>query len=257
MSSSVMQPVVSVVTAVDPRRADHLPDVWDSLRNQRMPEGWSWEWLVQCDGTDKDEQHMVRKQLPTDGRVSFAASRRGGPGIARTMTLARAHGRLVKTLDADDQLTQGALERDIAAHKHRNVMWSASRVLNEYPNGSREEHYPWNPRGGRIISGSAYRTYEREFRILVHPATLCVRFSLLMALGGWMALPASEDTALLMACDAYADGWFNDETGLIYRRWAPQMSQSSEHADPYELDARRTLVKLRSAAVNDLFGPED
>lgn len=253
----IMRPVVSVVTAVDPHRADHLPDTWDSLRNQEMPDGWGWEWLIQCDSTDHTDQEMVRKQVPDDERISFAASRHGGPGIARTMALARAHGKLVKTLDADDQLTSGVLARDIAAHAEPGVQWSASRALNEHPDGQRQEHYPWNPREGRIISGAAWRLYEREHRILVHPATLCVRYPLLLALGGWMALPASEDTGLLMALDACADGWFHTEPGLIYRRWAQQMSQSHEHHDPDELNARRTLVSRRSAAVADLFGPQD
>lgn len=252
-----MQPVVSVVTAVDPRRANHLPDVWDSLRTQTMPPGWDWEWLVQCDSIDQHDQEIVRKQLPNDARVSFAASRHGGPGVARTMTLARARGKLVKTLDADDQLTEGVLARDIAAHQQPGIHWSASKAVNEYPDGHREPHYPWDPEAGRLISGAAWRLYEREHRILVHPATLCVRYPLLLALGGWMALPASEDTGLLMALDAQGDGWFNDEPGLVYRRWAPQMSQSREHHEPDELETRRTLVALRAAAVADLFGPED
>lgn len=252
-----MQPVVSVVTAVSPACAEYLPETWESLVDQDMPEGWSWEWLVQCDSTEPHEQQHVLRKIPDDDRVSFAANRFRGPAVARTMTLARAHGRLVKTLDADDRLTPGALARDIAAHQQSGVMWSASHVLNEYPDGSRDEHYSSNPKDGRIISGAAGRAYERDFRILVHPATLCVRYSLLVALGGWMALPASEDTGLLMACDAFSDGWFNAETGLIYRRWPEQMSQSAEHVDTYELDVRRTMVQLRSAAVEDLFTPHD
>jgi hypothetical protein len=127
------------------------------------------------------------------------------------MTLARARGRLVKTLDADDRLTEGALARDIEAHSNPGVLWSASRVVDEYPDGQRENHYPWDPPGGRIRSGTAYAAYKQGWRILVHPATLCIRSPILLALGGWMALPASEDTALLMALDACGDGFFIHE----------------------------------------------
>ena len=81
---------ISVVTAVDPRRADHLAASWHSLASQVMPAGWSWEWLVQCDSTDPDDQQTVRRHLPDHPQISFAASRHGGPAIARTMTLARA-----------------------------------------------------------------------------------------------------------------------------------------------------------------------
>jgi glycosyltransferase involved in cell wall biosynthesis len=242
---------ISVVTAVDPRRAEHLATTWNSLASQVMPPGWSWEWLVQCDSTDPDDQQIVRQHLPAHPQISFAASRHGGPGIARTMTLARARGRLIKTLDADDRLTEGALARDIRAHSNPGVLWSAPHVVNEYPDGRRENHYPWDPPAGRIQSGTAYAAYKQGWRILVHPATLCIRYPILLALGGWMALPASEDTALLMALDACGDGFFIPETGMIYRRWSPQMSASAQHVEPYELDARRTLVLQRAEAVSD------
>src|SRR5215470_936799 len=242
---------ISVVTAVDPRRADHLATTWNSLACQVMPPGWSWEWLVQCDSTDPADQQAVRQHLPDDPRISFAASRHGGPAIARTMTLARARGRLVKTLDADDRLTGGALARDIEAHSNPGVLWSASRVVDEYPDGRRENHFPWDPPGGPIRSGTACAAYKQGWRILVHPATLCIRSPILLALGGWMALPASEDTALLMALDACGDGFFIPEPGMIYRRWSPQMSASAQHVEPYELGARRTLVLHRAQAISD------
>ena len=242
---------ISVVTAVDPRRADHLAASWHSLASQVMPAGWSWEWLVQCDSTDPDDQQTVRRHLPDHPQISFAASRHGGPAIARTMTLARARGRLIKTLDADDRLTEDALSRDIEAHSNLGVLWSASRVVNEHPDGRRENHYPWDPPAGRIRPGTACATYQRGWRILVHPATLCIRFPILLALGGWMALPASEDTALLMALDACGGGFFIPETGMIYRRWAPQMSASAQHVESYELHARRTLVLQRAQAISD------
>lgn len=219
-----------------------------------MPPGWRWEWLVQCDSVDSANQDTVRALLPKDTRISFGASRHGGPGIARTMALARANGALVKTLDADDRLAAGALERDIVAVTRNRVAWVASRVM-DYRGGVLAPHYniPVNPSPGRIVSGSVYMAYRDNYRMLVHPATLCVSYPLLVALGGWMALPASEDTALVMALDACCDGWFNDEVGLIYRRWAPQMSAGAAHADPDELAARRSLVTVRAEALSLLI----
>jgi len=165
------------------------------------------------------------------------------------MALARATGALVKTLDADDQLTEGALARDVVAHQQPNVYWSASRVL-DWREGETSPHYPWDPQAGRIKSGMVYGAYRNNFRILVHPATLCIKFQLLVALGGWMALPASEDTALLLALDAVCDGWFNDEVGMNYRRWEPQMSANT---DPEEFAARRYLVTTRAEALSALI----
>lgn len=244
---------MSVITAVDPQRSEHLSDTWTSLASQALPDDWSMEWLVQCDSVDAADQRRVRSLLPDDARISFAASRKGGPGIARTMALARAQGSMVKTLDADDRLTPGVLARDIAALSQQGIGWAASRVMDDRE-GHLTPHYPYDPSDGRLRSGSVYRAYKHEdYRILVHPATLCVRFSLLVALGGWMALPASEDTGLLMALDAISDGWFHEQVGMIYRRWAPQMSAQAEHADPDELTARRTLIIDRADALGYLI----
>jgi hypothetical protein len=208
---------------------------------------------VQCDSTDEDDRESVRSLLPRNERISFGASRKGGPGIARTMALARGNGSLVKTLDADDQLTTGVLARDIEACSQRGIGWSASRVVDDR-DGERSPHYPYDPPEGRLRSGLVYRAYTKEdFRILIHPATLCARRWLVVALGGWMALPASEDTGLLMALDAVSDGWFSAEVGMIYRRWAPQMSASPEHADPDELAARRGLAIERADALGVLM----
>lgn len=247
--------IISVITAVDPKRAEHLPDAWESLRGQVLPDGWSWEWLVQCDSTDEAAQQRVRALLPDeDKRVSFGASRTGGPGVARTMALARAEGALIKTLDADDRLCDGVLARDIDACLQRGVMWSASRVLDDR-DGELVEHFEDNPSPGRVRSLSAYIAYTKEdYRLLVHPASMCINYDVLVALGGWMALPASEDTALLLALDSLYDGWFHDEPGLIYRRWAPQMSAQPEHVDEAELEARRSLIIARSRALDVLIG---
>lgn len=245
--------LVTVITAVDPQRSMHLPATWESLAAQNLPEGWGFEWLVQCDETDADSRESVKSLLPDDDRISFGASRKGGPGIARTMALARGTGSLVKTLDADDRLAPGVLARDIQACSRRGIGWSASRVVDDR-DGELSPHYPYDPEEGTLRSGLVYRAYTKEdYRILVHPATLCMRRWLVVALGGWMALPASEDTGLLMALDAVSDGWFNAEVGMIYRRWAPQMSASPEHADPEELAARRGLAIERADALGLLM----
>lgn len=246
-------PALSVITAVDPTASEHLPEAHESLAQQAMLNDWTWEWLVQCDGNDAEQENHVRSLLPRDERISFRSSRKGGPGVARTMALARATGGAIKVLDADDRLTEGALARDIEAITQRGIGWTTCRVLDS-TNGDLSPHYPDDPPGGRIRSGTVYKTYHlQDYRILVHPATLCIRYELLMALGGWMALPASEDTALLLALDAVTDGWFTEEVGLIYRRWPSQMSASAAHVDPEELNARRTLAKGRAEALNLLL----
>jgi len=73
-----------------------------------------------------------------------------------------------------------------------------------------------------------------------------------MALGGWMALPASSDTGLLMAADAVSDGYFSAETGLLYRKWPGQMTNQVAHTEPSERAARMRIIEERALALRSL-----
>ncbi|WP_345524140.1 glycosyltransferase family 2 protein [Streptomyces echinatus] len=241
---------VTVVTAVHGPSARFLPDAYASLRAQRLPAGWEWDWVVQQDGTTDD----VRPYLPDDGRVSFRQGRPGGPGVARTIALARAEGAYVKVLDADDQLMPGALARDLAVlEADSTVGWTTCRVLDLLPDGSTVA-FPGDPGDGPLERGAVLDHWKRNgFRAPVHPASLCVRRELLVALGGWMALPASEDTGLLLALDAVSRGWFSAEAGLLYRKWEGQVTGQAAHVDPAELAARTSVAEGRARALAD-FG---
>jgi hypothetical protein len=91
-----------------------------------------------------------------------------------------------------------------------------------------------------------------NFRAQVHPATLFARRDLVLALGGWMALPASEDTGLLLALNAVSPGHFSREYGLLYRKWEGQATAQSAHTDTAERDARTAVVQARTAALAGL-----
>ncbi|MFF7370188.1 glycosyltransferase family 2 protein [Streptomyces tricolor] len=237
---------VTVVTAVHGPSARFLPEAYASLCAQRLPDGWEWKWVVQEDGTSDE----VRPHVPDDDRVSFRQGRRGGPGVARTIALARAEGPYVKVLDADDRLTPGALARDLAVlEAHPTVGWTTSRVLDLLPDGS-TAGFPGDPDDGPIERGTVLDHWKRnDFLAPVHPASLCVRRDLLTALGGWMALPASEDTGLLLALDAVSRGWFSAETGLLYRKWEGQVTGRAAHLDPAERTARTAVAEARARAL--------
>ncbi|WP_330338892.1 glycosyltransferase family 2 protein [Streptomyces sp. NBC_00557] len=237
---------VTVVTAVHGPSARFLPDAYASLCEQRLPGGWDWEWLIQQDGTTDE----VRPYVPDDARVSFGQGRPGGPGVARTIALARAKGAYVKVLDADDRLTPGALARDVAVlEADPTVSWTTSQALDLLPDGT-TAGFPGNPDDGPLERGAVLDHWKRnDFRAPVHPATLCVRRELLMALGGWMALPASEDTGLLLALDAVGHGWFSAEAGLLHRKWQGQVTGQASHVDPVERAARMTVAEARARAL--------
>jgi hypothetical protein len=76
-----------------------------------------------------------------------------------------------------------------------------------------------------------------------------VRRELLLALGGWMALPASEDTGLLLALNSVSRGWFSEEVGLLYRKWEGQETGQASHVEPGEREARMAVVEARARAL--------
>jgi hypothetical protein len=64
-----------------------------------------------------------------------------------------------------------------------------------------------------------------------------------------MALPASEDTALLMALDVMADGWFIGETGLHYRKHPGQTTAHPDHRGGDEWEARMGAIRKHAEAL--------
>ncbi|MGX1491670.1 glycosyltransferase involved in cell wall biosynthesis [Streptomyces tendae] len=250
MGRSVLRRVV-VVTAVHGPSAAFLPQAHASLCAQELPSGWEWHWVIQEDGrTD-----AVRPYVPDDDpRVTFRQGRPGGPGVARTLALAHTEGAYAKILDADDQLTPGALARDLAVlEEHRSVGWTTSRVLDLLPDGSTAA-FPGDPADGPIEPGTLVGAWRaNDWLAPVHPATLCMRRDLLLALGGWMALPASEDTGLLLALSSVSRGWFSAEVGLLYRKWEGQATGQAAHVDPAERAARMAVVEARARALGS-FG---
>ncbi|GGT46095.1 MULTISPECIES: glycosyltransferase family A protein [Streptomycetaceae] len=241
-----MTNVVSVITAVHGPSAVYLADAYKSLNEQQLPDSWDWQWVIQEDGETDD----VTPHVPDDVRISFGQGRHGRAGMARTMGLSRATGRFVKVLDADDMLTPGSLARDLAVLTSRpDVAWTTSRVLDLLPDG-RTVGFDQDPVEGPIERGEVLTHWQaHDFRAQVHPATLCARRDLVLALGGWMALPASEDTGLLLALNAVSRGWFTAETGLLYRKWPGQSTNQAAHSEQEERAARMAVVEARAEAL--------
>ncbi len=242
--------VLSVVTAVHGAACGYLPAAYESLAAQALPEGWTWEWCIQEDGPDVGA-HQV---LPSDdSRIRIDSSRAGGPGVARTLAFARSTGSLIKVLDADDVLAEGALARDIGVlSDHADIGWTTCRVLDLMPDGS-TVGYGGDPEPGVIARGEVFSYWRTTRRPQVHPATLCARRELVALLGGWMAIPASEDTGLLTALSVLRPGWFIPEVGLHYRKHEAQSTNHPHHREGDEWAARMNIIEARATEIEKLL----
>ncbi|MFD5565882.1 glycosyltransferase family 2 protein [Kitasatospora griseola] len=239
--------LLSIVTPVYGPSASYLPEAYKSLLTQELPDGWSWEWLIQEDGDDVKAATF----LPSDDpRIRISSSRRGGPQVARTMAFGRSTGSLIKVADADDLLPEGTLLRDITIlSEHPEVGWTTSRVLDLLEDGS-TRGFDGDPEPGLLPNGAVFAHWRQHRRAQVHPASLCARRELIALLGGWLALPASGDTGLLLGLDAVADGWFSSEVGMLYRLHEHQITRHPHHSAGDEWEARMTVMRERAEALH-------
>jgi Glycosyl transferase family 2 len=242
--------LLSVITPVYQPRPEHLHEVWESLEAQKLPPGWDWEWIVQEDGSTG----VCELLLPKDPRITMGTGRHSGVAITRNLALARSQGTYIKNLDHDDILTPGVLARDIEIlDDNPDVQWTTSKVLDLHPDGS-TARFEGDPPAGRLTPGLVVELWRaRHYRLPVHPTTLCIRRTLVTALGGWMAVPGSEDTGLLIAASVVSTGYFRSEVGLLYRKWPGQESAQSRHTEPVEWNARMSLIDERATSLAHIW----
>ncbi|MFI6499991.1 glycosyltransferase family 2 protein [Nonomuraea typhae] len=239
-------PLLSIITPSYKPVREHLLAAHASVRAQELPEGWELEWVIQEDGHAGETAAI----LPADPRVKIGSGRRGGVALTRNLALARSSGELVKNLDADDILTPGVLARDIEVlTADLEIQWSTSRVLDLLPDGS-TAGFDDDPPTGRIKPGFVYDYWrEHGYRLPVHPTTICIRRELVVALGGWMGVPGSDDTGLLIPASLVSHGYFHGETGLLYRKWPGQETAGDGHYAAEEWRLRMGLIEARAEAI--------
>ncbi|MFD4756360.1 glycosyltransferase [Streptomyces sp. NPDC058426] len=237
-------PLISIITPVYDGGEGYLRDAYDSLVQQELPDGWSWEWVVQEDGRTRRPLDV----LPPDARIRYAVGERGGASIARTLGLGRATGAIVRGLDADDLLTDGALSRDIAElTNHPEIGWCISSALDLLPD-ERLVPGPYDPPAGPLSYASLRAAYEAD-RFPVVGTHLAVRSELLTLVGGWPALPALEALALVLTCAAIAPGRMISQPGGIYRKHHAQTTAQPDYRHEAEFATLRTTILSRLDAL--------
>jgi len=120
------------------------------------------------------------------------------------------------------------------------------------PHGSTVSWEHADPPGGPLPRDSVLAYFQdHEYRLPIHPATLCIRRDLLLAIGGWMALPAGEDTGLLLAASVLTDGYFIHEPGLLYRKHPDQITNRPDWSHTEEWVSRMGLIEARALALQN------
>ncbi|WP_326701871.1 glycosyltransferase (plasmid) [Streptomyces sp. NBC_01754] len=241
-----MASIFSLVTAVYDGGQTYLREAYESVRRQRtkLPAGWELEWVIQEDGTSG----VPAKTLPHDQWITTGMARRGGAGVARTTALSRAHGELVRTLDADDLLTDGAIARDIETMAaHPSIGWCISAGIDLLPDGSTRPG-PYDPPNGPLSYQDLLAAYDRDlFPVLGTHIT--VRTPLLLALGGWSALPAWETVAIVLRCAAVSTGHMISQPGGFYRKHPQQTTADPTYAEAVGVSGLRTTVRAQAEAL--------
>lgn len=241
-------PTISVVTPVHDGGDGFLPETYESVAAQRLPAGWALQWLVQEDG---------RTGRPLDGLpdrpwISKGTGRTGGAARTRTLALHRATGVLCRTLDADDMFPdEHTLARDIEIlTENPDLGWTVAPALDLFPDG-RLAAAPADPPPGRLPAGFLAEGL-RQGALPVMGTTATIRTELILAHGGWPAIPALEDVGPLLAAEAVSDGWMQEKPGEIYRRHPDQSTADPEFGDAGEKATRIGLVLARADALRGL-----
>lgn len=240
--------MLSLLTAVDPQRDAFLSALVPTIAAQQVPPGWEIEWVLQEDAA------APRKAPPTVAGVTTVCHHNGarmGPAVTRNLAAANSRGQLLRTVDADDMLLPGALQRDIEAMEMQpDLAWLTSAALDVELDGSVTAFASPQPEGP-VAVGAVIAYWESHGQVPpVHPATLTIRRSRLFEIGGWMALPGATDTGMLIALNTLHAGWFISTPSLLYRHWPDQITRSRWYNDPSVREARARFIRERAQALS-------
>lgn len=241
-------PLLSVITAGYAPQAGYLKETVLGLLEQELPPGWEFEWVFQEDGGTPSLGELV-DDVP--GARYAANHKQLGIAGTRNLALSRARGELIRVLDHDDVLLPGALAaplRWLEDPGDPGVQWvlTASDEIGFGGERHAAEPVSWS---GRVPRGSLGALTDSAGRWSVYCAGLTARIDVVRALGGWMAVPRSEDVGLLTVLAELTDGYIDPEVRWLYRRHPVQTHLTEDWqaraAQGAELVAQR-LASLRA-----------
>jgi glycosyltransferase involved in cell wall biosynthesis len=239
-------PTITVLTPVHAEGCAYLGELYECLRDQKLTAGWRLEWVVQEDG----RTGKPLEAIPDAPWIFRGAGRWGGAAQARNLGLARATGSMLRCVDSDDLLPdQMSLARGIEVLEANPAFgWTVAPCLDLYVDG-RLEPGPYDPVPGLLPEG-ALLDGARRGELPVMGTTMTVRTDLVRLVGGWPAIPAFEDAALLLFCEAVSTGWMQPEPSELYRKHPGQHTVTAAYLDEEESRLRQEIVIDRAERLH-------
>lgn len=112
--------IVSIITPCY-NSAPYIKQTILSVQNQTLTD---WEMIVVDDGSTDNSAEIVQIESEQDSRIKLVKKENGGSASARKLALSIAKGEYIQFLDADDQLEEDKLRRQIALMQEKQLQVS-------------------------------------------------------------------------------------------------------------------------------------
>jgi glycosyltransferase involved in cell wall biosynthesis len=183
-----------------------------------------------------------------------ANGRHLGAAATRNCALVRSRAEFVQNLDADDQLLPGSLEAAAAAlREDEDLAFAFGRTVHLMPDGTRQN--AWRDRmsfaPGRIAAGRISDMWLTTGDDPLPISPLMWRKRVLLAYGGWTALPTLEDTAVVMAVASSHPSVYLDADTQLYRIHRGQATIALDYRRQRRASRQFMFERLRALAAVD------
>ena len=225
---------LSIITAADPQRLDHFDAAAASVARLHDHAELPVERIVCLD----DPAASV-----SGPDIVLALPAQRGQSTARNWALAYAQGDLVHPLDADDEIVvNGLIKACETLCADDDLGWVAGdRVIQR---GERlwfpltEDHH---------FAAGAQHVFLQEWVAPFHYNSIVARRRLVLAAGGWPAVPTGEDFAMVVALNRLSAGKFIADVVGVYRVWERQVTKTKEFKHEKAM-ARKMVAAFDEAA---------
>jgi hypothetical protein len=239
-------PTIDIITAAGPGSEEFLPDLAASIAGLEKVDGWDVGWLVTCDGMDGDENATRAEFARSLGATgTWANHTRYWSGASRNRALTHSKADWIVIVDADDELTPGALRAWVSAANDSGGTWCAFSVLDWYPDEQRTEPSPPSFPSGPIAPGAWLDRFVADAHHPAHPIAVLWPRRMLVTVGGWSASPAAQDAQPALVITSRWSGWWSDEPTHLYRKHDAQITHGGKQrpVEAVAQDARQMAVE--------------